>query len=85
MFSVDELTKICRYTRCGDVCSKFLKVRSPKPMQSNIIRVRGALKCQECNSMYNRDDNGARNIYKIAFNSINSKERPSYLSRSIPA
>jgi hypothetical protein len=26
--------------------------------------------------------NGATNIYKIAYNAINKKERPSYLSRS---
>ena len=29
----------------------------------------------------NRDCNGATNIYKIAFNSINGKDRPDYLSR----
>jgi hypothetical protein len=26
--------------------------------------------------------NGATNIYKIAYNAINNKERPNYLSRS---
>ena len=31
---------------------------------------------------WNRDVNGATNIYKIAYNSINNKERPNYLSRS---
>jgi len=29
-----------------------------------------------------RDVNGATNIYKIAYNAINNKERPNYLSRS---
>ena len=29
-----------------------------------------------------RDVNGATNIYKIAYNAINDKERPNYLSRS---
>ena len=60
----------------------FTEHRNPKPMRSNIISVRGALKCQECNSMFNRDDNGARNIFKIAFNAIHEGVRPSYLSRS---
>ena len=31
---------------------------------------------------WNRDVNGATNIYKIAYNAINKKERPIYLSRS---
>jgi len=82
LFLVDEFRTSCRCSRCGEVCSMFTEHRNPKPMRSNITRVRGALKCQKCNTMYNRDDNGARNIYKIAINAINSKERPSYLSRS---
>ena len=28
------------------------------------------------------DVNGSTNIYKIAYNAINNKERPNYLSRS---
>jgi hypothetical protein len=32
--------------------------------------------------LWNRDENSARNIYKIAKNAINKKERPTYLSRS---
>ena len=31
---------------------------------------------------WNRDVNGSTNIYKIAYNAINNKERPDYLSRS---
>jgi transposase len=31
---------------------------------------------------WNRDVNGATNIYKIAYNAINNKESPNYLSRS---
>jgi len=31
---------------------------------------------------WNRDVNGSTNIYKIAYNAINNKERPNYLSRS---
>ena len=32
--------------------------------------------------MLNRDENSSRNIYKIAYNAINKKERPNYLCRS---
>ena len=39
----------------------------------------GLLKCQSCNTMWNRDVNGASNIYKIAYNTIHKKERPSYV------
>ena len=31
---------------------------------------------------WNRDTNGATNIYRIASNAIHNKARPSYLSRS---
>ena len=38
--------------------------------------------CKTCSALWNRDENSARNIYKIADNAINKKERPEYLSRS---
>ena len=34
------------------------------------------------NNLYQLIINGATNIYKIAYNAINNKERPNYLSRS---
>ena len=33
-------------------------------------------------ALWNRDENSSRNIYKIAYNAINKKDRPKYLSRS---
>ena len=33
-------------------------------------------------NVWNRDCNGATNIYKIAYNCVNKKDRPSYLCRS---
>ena len=50
--------------------------------QNNIKLVHGLLKCQICKSVWNRDCNGATNIYKIANNSINELERPNYLCRN---
>lgn len=35
-----------------------------------------------CDSVWNRNRNGASNIYKISENTINGKARPGYLSRS---
>ena len=32
--------------------------------------------------VWNGDVNGATNIYKIAYNAVNNKERPKYLRRS---
>ena len=37
---------------------------------------------KNCANVWNRDCNGATNIYKIAFNSINKIKRPSYLFRN---
>jgi len=41
-----------------------------------------SLRCFPRRGYWNRDVNGATNIYKIAYNAINKKERPIYLSRS---
>jgi hypothetical protein len=39
------------------------------------------LTCKKCSGVWNRDVNGATNIYKIAKNAIKKEERPKYLSR----
>ena len=44
--------------------------------------INGLICCKNGCSYWNRDVNGATNIYKIAYNAINNKERPNYLSRS---
>ena len=46
-----------------------------------IVMVNEAYTSQTC-GYWNRDVNGSTNIYKIAYNAINNKERPNYLSRS---
>lgn len=54
------------------------------PKQKGSVSVNmswGLLKCKTCDGVWNRDCNGATNIYKIAFNSINGLDRPNYLSR----
>jgi len=47
-------------------------------MNDSILK-HGVLICKKCNALWNRDENSSRNIYKIAYNAINKKERPSYL------
>ena len=37
--------------------------------------------CKKCSGVWNRDVNGATNIYKIAKNAIKKEERPKYLCR----
>ena len=39
------------------------------------------IKCQTCLGVWNRDVNGATNIYRIAKNAIDGLERPKYLCR----
>lgn len=47
-----------------------------------MILSHGALICKKCSALWNRDENSSRNIYKIAYNAINKKDRPKYLSRA---
>ena len=53
-----------------------------KPFRSGNVLVDGLICCKNGRGYWNRDVNGATNIYKIAYNAINNKERPNYLSRS---
>jgi len=67
-------TEIRRY-------EKFQIRKNPKPYKSGNILVHGLLTCKKCSGVWNRDVNGATNIYKIAKNAINGLERPKYLCR----
>ena len=83
VYLVDEFRTSCKCSNCeGGDCIKFRKVRNPKPKKNNQILSHGALMCKTCNALWNRDENSSRNIYKIAYNAINKKERPNYLCRS---
>ena len=56
--------------------------KNPKPYRSGNVLIHGLICCKNGCGYWNRDVNGATNIYKIAYNAINNKERPNYLSRS---
>ena len=64
-------------------CEKFQIRKNPKLYKSGNILVHGLISCKNCSNVWNRDVNGASNIYKIAYNAIHKKERPSYLCRNI--
>jgi hypothetical protein len=83
VYLIDEFRTSCKCTNCeGGECKKFITRVNPKPYKSNLRLVHGVLSCKNCSTVWNRDCNGATNIYKIAYNSINSIERPSYLCRN---
>jgi hypothetical protein len=55
---------------------------NPKPYRTGNIIVHRLICSKNGCGYWNRDVNGATNIYKIAYNAINKKEIPNYLSRS---
>ena len=46
---------------------------NPRPYKTGNILVHGLICCKNGCSYWNRDVNGATNIYKIAYNAINNK------------
>jgi len=83
-YLVDEFRTSCRCSKCEvGICKKTMVRENPKPFRSGNVLVHGLICCNNGCGYWNRDVNGATNIYKIAFNAVNNKARPSYLSRSI--
>lgn len=84
VYLVDEFRTSCMCSICKEEigrCEKFITRKNPKPYKSGNILVHGALCCQNCEAVWNRDVNSATNIYRIAKNAINGLERPKYLCR----
>ena len=83
-YLVDEFRTSCRCSKCEiGICAKNMVMENPRPYRNGRVLVHGLIRCKNGSGYWNRDTNGATNIYKIAFNAINNKARPSYLSRSI--
>ena len=81
-YLVDEFRTSCMCSNCEiGICKKTMVRKNPKPYRSRNIIVHGLICCKNGCGYWNRDVNGATNIYKIAYNAINNKERPNYLSR----
>jgi len=84
LYLVDEFRTSCMCSICKEEtgrCEKFQIRKNPKPYKSGNILVHGLLTCKKCSGVWNRDVNGATNIYRIAKNAINGIERPKYLCR----
>lgn len=83
-YLVDEFRTSCKCSKCdGGSCEKFMIRENPKPYKNNLRLVHGLISCKSCSNVWNRDCNGATNIYKIAYNSIHNMNRPSYLCRNL--
>jgi len=83
-FLVDEFRTSCMCSICKEEtgrCEKFQIRENPKPYKSGNILVHGLISCKNCSNVWNRDVNGATNIYRIAKNAVNGLERPKYLCR----
>jgi transposase len=69
---------------CGiGKCEKFMVRKNPRPENDDLRLIHGLLRCKSGCGMWNRDRNGASNIYKIAYNAVNNLDRPNYLCREI--
>ena len=83
-FLVDEFRTSCMCSVCKEEtgrCEKFQIRTNPKPYKSGNVLVHGLISCKNCSNVWNRDVNGATNIYRIAKNAIKGIERPKYLCR----
>ena len=82
-YLVDEFRTSCKCSKCeGGSCVKTMIRKNPRPYRTGNVIVHGLICCKNGCGYWNRDVNGATNIYKIAYNAINNKGRPNYLSRS---
>ena len=82
-YLVDEFRTSCMCSKCEvGICKKTMVRENPKPYRSGNVLIHGLICCKNGCGYWNRDVNGATNIYNIAYNAINNKARPNYLSRS---
>jgi hypothetical protein len=84
VYLVDEFRTSCKCSNCeGGICEKFMVRKNPNKKKNDLRLIHGLLRCKSGCGLWNRDRNGSSNIYKISYNAINKKERPSYLCREI--
>ena len=79
---VDEFRTSCKCSKCeGGVCEKFRVRQHPNKKKDELRLIHGLLRCKNGCGLWNRDRNGASNIYKIAYQAIHTLGRPTYLCR----
>jgi transposase len=82
-YLVNEFRTSYMCSKCEvGICKKNMVRENPKPYRSGNVLIHGLICCKNGCGYWNRDVNGATNIYKIAYNAINNKVRPNYLSRN---
>jgi transposase len=83
-YLVDEFRTSCRCSKCKiGVCSKTMVRENPRPYRKGSVFVHGLIRCKNGCGFWNRDVNGATNIFRIAKDAIDGKGRPDYLSRNL--
>ena len=81
-YLVDEYKTSCECSGCEKGrCERFIVKENPRPFRNNLILCWGLLKCKTCDGIWNRDCNGAKNIYKVSENYINGLDIPLNLQR----
>ena len=98
VYLVNERNTSCKCSACGDAgidaegggrCEKFRWVKNPRYNPKNpksswkFILCHGLLRCATCGTLWNRDDNAAINIFRIAMAAIRDEPRPKYLSDGV--
>ena len=63
-------------------CAKFRTVSNPKPWRQDYIQRHGLLRCDHCHRLWNRDANGACNIWTLANEQVCGRPRPNFLSQA---
>ena len=82
VYLVDEHKTSCRCANCGCETTTFRWCKNPKYWIDDVIKRHGLLRCKNGCGLWNRDTNGAINIWKIAKEAIFQRERPEYLKRT---
>ena len=81
-YLVDEIRKSCMCSKCEiGICKKLWLGKIQKSTELEALSFMDLFVVKTDCGYWNRYVNSATNIYKIAYNAINNKERSNYLSR----
>ena len=87
VFLIDEYRSSKKCAQCQATEDKvginkpFLPIINPRPGKKNQKLCHGVVKCQTCATIWDRDENASRNLWRVAHNALCGKERPEYLCR----